>query len=839
MQQSQDANPLCAFNPTAAGCFSGGQVITTFVAVLLGAISFGQIGPLVGSISAARAAAADIFGVIDAVPGIDVSKDEGFVPEATSEGTKDTATAGLSIEFRNVTFSYPSRPDVVVLHKFSLAIAAGEHVGIIGASGSGKSTLAALVLRAYDPQEGAVLVGGVDVKSWRLSALRERLGYVSQDPILFNASIYDNVAMGARVGVTPTREAVVACTRASNAHDFIEKLPQGYDTPAGTSVSAAQLSGGQRQRVCIARALLRDPAVMLLDEATSALDTTSERKVQAALEHVAASSSRTMLIIAHRLSTLTGVNRIVVLKAGVIVETGSPAELEAQPTSIFRAMRAAQDVSHAGPILEAHHDAGCEHSVTAAPSGQIVTSAAPSDAATHVTELARKSLSPSVAPVTAPPPADLRTRLWNLQREDWHVYLFGVLGALASGAVQPVLSIVYGNVIAVYYAPNMAANALQYLGWFVLLGVGAFVGVLCRVSVFTYLGERLTRKLRALTFEAILRQPAAFFDDRRNAVGRLTTRLATDAALVKGASGEALGSSVEGVGAIVCAIVISFTASWRLALVLMVIFPFLIIGSIFEFRSVAQVTRPGEARPLEDAGETLSEAVTGVRTVAAYNLQRLMGDGYVAALKEPRDAGYKRGVIIALGQAFQRFTIMCAYSAAFYSGAWFISNGTLAFPELIRTFLAVTLAGEAIGRISSQAPDAARANDAARSIFELLDAADASPIDALKSRGVSRPSAFTGGLRIEFKDITFAYPSRPDVPVLSNFSLVIEPGTTVGVVGASGSGKSTLALLVLRAYDPQKGSVLVDGVDVREWDVAALRSQFGLVQQVRTRYRER
>jgi ATP-binding cassette subfamily B (MDR/TAP) protein 1 len=296
IKDSRDANPECIFKPALDGCFSGGNVITTFVAVLLGALSFGQIGPLIGNNASARTAAADLFGVIDTVPKVDVSRKEGRVAQASSKG-------GLRIEYRNVTFAYPSRPDSIVLRDFSLTVEPGQCVGLVGASGSGKSTLALLAMRAYDPQSGAVLVDGVDVKEWNLTSLRSQFGLVQQDPILFSVSIRENIAMGRSDGAV-TDEEVVAAATAANAHAFIEKLPDGYNTLAGNSVSSSQLSGGQRQRVCIARAILRAPPVMLLDEATSALDTASERTVQAALDSVAMNGSRTMLVIAHRLSTL-------------------------------------------------------------------------------------------------------------------------------------------------------------------------------------------------------------------------------------------------------------------------------------------------------------------------------------------------------------------------------------------------------------------------------------------------------------------------------------------------------------------------------------------------------
>jgi len=248
-------------------------------------------------------------------------------PINTSTGLKEIPEADIAIEFKDVRFSYPTRPGVPVLRDLNLKISTGESIGIVGASGCGKTTVISLLERFYDTDSGDVLIHGVPLRDLDVHAHRARIGMVSQDTTLYQGSIRDNVLLGLDDADIPEERIIKACKDA-NIHEFILSLPDGYDTDAGTRGLA--LSGGQRQRIAIARALIRDPEILLFDEATSALDTANELVVQRAIEVAAKGPGRTTIAVAHRLSTIKRCDRIFVLHAGRVVEVGSHEELIAR-----------------------------------------------------------------------------------------------------------------------------------------------------------------------------------------------------------------------------------------------------------------------------------------------------------------------------------------------------------------------------------------------------------------------------------------------------------------------------------------------------------------------------
>jgi len=288
-------------------------VLIAILAMMMAGEGFSLSGPPAQLLVVAKQAAADVLSIISRVPAIDSFSEAGQTPEAV---------AG-EIEVRDVVFAYPTAPDHLVCNGYSLSVSAGQTVALCGASGSGKSTLVALLERFYDPQGGAILLDGVDLRDLNVRWLRAQLGLVGQEPVLFQGSVADNIRYG-KAGASDAD--VEGAARLANAHGFItSSLADGYATQVG--LKGSRLSGGQKQRVAIARAIVRKPAVLLLDEATSALDNESERVVQAALDAVVAETRRTTLVIAHRLSTIRNADSIAVLSEGRVVEKGTHAEL--------------------------------------------------------------------------------------------------------------------------------------------------------------------------------------------------------------------------------------------------------------------------------------------------------------------------------------------------------------------------------------------------------------------------------------------------------------------------------------------------------------------------------
>ncbi|KAB0399598.1 hypothetical protein E2I00_012698, partial [Balaenoptera physalus] len=292
------------------GEYTAGTLVQIFLSVIVGALNLGNASSCLEAFAAGRAAATSIFETMDRKPLIDCMSENGYKLDRIKG----------EIEFHNVTFHYPSRPEVKILNNLSMVIKSGEMTAMVGSSGAGKSTALQLIQRFYDPSEGMVTLDGHDIRSLNIQWLRAQIGIVEQEPVLFSTTIAENIRYGRE---DATMEDIVRAAKEANAYSFIMDLPQQFDTLVGEG--GGQMSGGQKQRLAIARALVRNPKILLLDMATSALDNESEAMVQEALSKV--QHGHTIISIAHRLSTVRAADVIIGFERGTAVERGTHEEL--------------------------------------------------------------------------------------------------------------------------------------------------------------------------------------------------------------------------------------------------------------------------------------------------------------------------------------------------------------------------------------------------------------------------------------------------------------------------------------------------------------------------------
>uniref|UniRef100_A0A8C1KTB0 ATP-binding cassette sub-family B member 5 n=1 Tax=Cyprinus carpio TaxID=7962 RepID=A0A8C1KTB0_CYPCA len=781
--------------------YSIGRVIIVFFSVMIGSFSLGQGAPNLESIAKARGAAYEVYKTIDMPRPIDSSSNEGHKPDHVIG----------DIEFKNIHFSYPSRKDVKILQGMSLKIPHGKTIALVGASGCGKSTTIQLLQRFYDPDSGEVTLDGHDIRSLNVRWLRENMGIVSQEPVLFGTTIAENIRYGRE---DATDEDIERAIKEANAYDFISKLPDKLNTMVGER--GAQLSGGQKQRIAIARALVKNPKILLLDEATSALDTQSESIVQAALDK--ARAGRTTIVIAHRLSTIRSADIIAGFSEGKVVEQGSHGELMAKKGVYYSLVM--QQVHVCLSTWQLCNNGGIELTSSISILGTLRRSLRRGSE--------RRSSRKKSSKKKKKAPEIPFTKILALNKPEWPYLLVGTLASLVGGAVYPCVAILFAKIIGVFAEvdPDVKRQkTMMFSLFFLLTGAVAFITYFFQGFMFGKSGELLTMRLRRQAFNAMMRQEIAWFDDNNNAVGVLTTKLATDASLVKGAAGARLGLATNTICALIIAVVVAFIHSWQLTLLILACVPFLTGANFIQMRAMAGHASKDQSA-LEMSGKISTETVENFRTVVALTREDVFFHKFIDSLSKPYQSSLCKAPIYGITFAIAQAIPYLVNAAIFRFGAWLIAHCLTEYENVFLVFSVIVFAAMNIGQSSSFAPDFAKAKAAAGRILLLLEKKPA--IDIYDESG-QRPTNFSGN--IEFRDVQFSYPTRQNVKVLQGLNVSVCQGQTLALVGSSGCGKSTTIQLLERFYDPAAGQVFVDGNDSRSLNLAWLRTQMGLVSQ--------
>ncbi|KAL4785311.1 P-loop containing nucleoside triphosphate hydrolase protein [Aspergillus varians] len=800
-----------------------------------------------------------------------------------------TGEIAADIEFRNVSFRFPSRPDKPIIQDLTLSIPAGKQTALVGLSGSGKSTVAGLITRFYDPEEGSVSIGGHDTRSLNVRYLRSAMSLVQQEPCLLDRSILENIALGlvnsaAHVHLmdvlktsalediaTAIREKGLSLAHAidsltsdakekehireivslvetaaglADASNFVNKLDHGYATMVGSSGNL--ISGGQKQRISIARALVKSPQILILDEATASLDSATEMRVQRALE--AAAAGRTLITIAHRLSTIRNADNIIVMRQGKLIEQGSHSGLLAADGAYAELVRlqnlnvnASQDSDNASSSARPSLD-----STTLEKEKVAEVSSVQDD---ESSDPASKEKPPGEEPVAAERPAGSTVRaVGSLFRPYSFALLVAITGAVIIGGTYCGSAVIFGNVVGKLSAceePQAIRHAGKFWGlMFFVLAIIEFFANFISWSLFGWVAEQLIYKVRVLSLRSILEQKLEWHEARTPS--GLLSLIVKDSNALNGLTGSVICTILSVIVNLFAAIIMTHIIAWRIALVCLSVVPLLLGAGWMRVWSLARYEERHNDAFARSLGITV-EAVTSIKTVQALAIESEVLSTYRRSLQGPireiTGQSAFTNLWLAVGYGLSNFV----YALAYWWGSKQIIAGHYTQTQFFIVQLALLVSSQLWGQMFALAPDVSRAVQATRRLLNLLDLGStknlAAPITTLLSKDLestshptekpppppSDPSA-RSGLSITFKQVQFTYPARPDTQVLHGLDLSIAPGQFAALVGPSGAGKSTIISLIERLYTPSSGTIEIDHQNVAHRD-ASFRDEIAYVPQ--------
>ncbi len=797
----------------------------------------------------AKASVIRVFELIDSRP---------LVTEAPD--AVDSVPGPAGVELRDVRFSYHG--SAPVLKGLSLSVVPGETVALVGPSGSGKSTVSMLLPRFYDVDAGQVLVGGQDVRRLTLSSLRQRVGLVMADSFLFSDTIAANIAYGRPEA---SEDDILAAAKAAEADEFIRELPDGYDTVVGEQ--GLTLSGGQRQRVCLARALLTDPDILLLDDATSAVDARVEAEIHATLRRIMA--GRTTILIAHRRSTLSLADRIAVVDDGLVIDVGTHDELWHR-CALFRRLLAGPDEADDDPAREPDGRIdGVTPQLWRQPEPTASIAAGATAGAATTTSAATTATSAAAGPqmpggrggggragagplggqlVGLPPTPELLAQVDALPpaRDVPRVDL------AAAQAPEPRFTL--GRLLRPFASPLLAslllvamtAAASLVLPWLVRYAIDngvapAAMGVVAAVSLIGLAvvaanwavmagqilvagrtGERLMYTLRVKAFAHLQRLGLDFYE--REMSGRIMTRMTTDIEALANFLQTGLAQAVVSLLSLFGVAGIMLAINVQLGLVVLSVLPVLIVATLI-FRAKASVAYDEAREKVGIVNADLQENVAGLRVTQAYRREHHNRRRFAQRSYDYRASRLRAQRYIAVYFPFVQFLSHVAALLTLLVGAQLVEGGALTAGALIAYLLYIELLFSPVQQLSQVFDSYQQAAVGLRRLRSLLRTPTSTP-ESPDPRPV--PSRLRG--EVTFDDVHFRYTTDAE-QALAGVNLVVTPGETVAVVGQTGAGKSTMVKLVARFYDPTDGAVRVDGVDVREFELAAFRHRIGVVPQ--------
>ncbi|KAM3065940.1 hypothetical protein ACMFMF_010565 [Clarireedia jacksonii] len=653
---------------------------------------------------------------------------------------------------------------------------------------------------------------------------------LQKDPVLFNDSIFENVANGLQSKVKSNltlgqlAALVEQACKDANIHDFISQLPNGCETVVGERGS--NISGGEKQRIAIARAIISNPRILLLDEATSALDAKSEKVVQATLDRL--SVDRTTIVISHKLSTIQKADKIILMKSGHVVEEGTHETLcnlkgaywhlvEAQDLRFNHSQNSELFGSPQDDLNGANSSQGVTNNQVENPPG------VKAESKISQAELEKEE--------TWPPRMSLIKCIGVILKDLKHfrpLFVCGVLACIVSGGIYPSQSIVFAKSVTVfqYHGDALSQHGTFWaLMWFVLaLGVCVAFGMMG--SIFSIIAAIVGHHYRGAYFAAILSKEASFFVEENHSAGSLTAQLTSYTQQLENLMSTSLGLIFVVFVNLVASCILSLLESWKLALV--AIFgslPVIILAGYLHVQLQSSAQARNKNLFLESA-RYVSEVAGAVKTISSLTMEEDVCKKLEVKLEGLMRKAYREAVVSMALFAFSQSASLLGMALAFWYGGHLLADQKINGFELFVIFLAIVSGGEAAGSFFAQSNSIVHARGAANQILNMKE--QATPMSETDAVELPKSQATDA---IEFFNVSFHYASRPEVTVLRNISFKANYGQNIAIAGPSGSGKSTIIALLERFYTPSQGSISFRNIPLSSLDPKTYRSIASLVSQ--------
>ena len=837
-----------------------GDILIVILSMSTAIWSFRSIAPNLKIIIDAATSSTDYFTLCNRQPRIHYSLFPLIKNKNEIEG---------KIEFKNVNFSYDSQKKV--LDQFSLKIESGKKIALVGESGCGKSTVVNLLERIYEidfynnniindiennqfkevfrdyvhiknykrlsssDMCSGIFLDGEEIRNYDLEFYRSLIGYVQQEPVLFNKSIKENIIFGREESIKKMNLNInnlikEACDLA-NVSEFINKLEGGLNYKVG--IQGNKLSGGQKQRIAIARAVLLKPKIIILDEATSALDYKNELDVQKALDNLK-QKNITTFVISHRLNTIINSDMIYFMKDGKIVEEGKHKELFFKNGFYKKLIQNQIDENGDLIIKEEIQENALKEDLTRRRTPVIYAK----------TNVKKKNIKLT--------PFSLK-KIFTIVHEKRSLVKLGIIASILLGIAITFSGYFFGFTINALSQDNVDDLNFDTNLWGTIYSIDSlFIEIFLFLKLYCLeiISSFLTSNLRKMILKKYMELDMSFFDKIENSPGALLSKLSIDTIQLNSIFQMIIGDLFNSSGSLISGLFLAIYYDWRLTMVSCCFIPFIITSNLL----VAKTKRSGRKSYKKnniEAGGILSESVLNTKTIFSFNFQKESVKLYMEILNSETKSFLRDSILLGILMGFGIFCSFANHSALFYFSKKFFLNKTLNYQKMNITIQILNLMTSGISNGIRGIFDIKIAKNSFISIFKLLNTE--SEIDHTPNGNKDNISPENIKGKIEFKNVYFKYPillnnkennnkknkkkNSLDLLleqkryVLKNINFTVEPGQKVALVGFSGSGKSTVIKLLERFYDPSKGNILIDGIDIQDYNLYELRKRIGLVSQ--------